>query len=204
MVELRNISVRFGNKQVLEDLSFRVPDGGRLLISGDSGKGKTTIFRTILGFRVADAGDVFIGGLQMNSHNIWMLRQKMAYVSQDMELGRGRVSDFIREAFSFRSNRHLSYHQDEAISLFNQFDLDREMLQEDLEDLSGGEKQRVAIIMTLMLKRNIYLLDEITSALDQSMKTRIAEYFLSLQGVSLLVISHDEVWHGHEFEEIHL
>lgn len=204
MVELRNISVRFGNKQVLRDLSFRVPDGGRLLISGDSGKGKTTIFRTILGFRVADAGDVFIGGLQMNSHNIWKLRQKMAYVSQDMELGRGRVSDFIREAFSFRSNRHLSFHLEVAISLFHQFDLDKEIFQEDLEDLSGGEKQRVAIIMTLMLKRNIYLLDEVTSALDQSMKTRIAEYFLSLQGVTLLVISHDEVWHGHEFEEIHL
>lgn len=204
MVELRNISVRFGDKPVLEDLSFRVPDGGRFIIRGDSGKGKTTIFRTILGFRVPDAGDVFIGGLQMNRRSIWVLRQKMAYVSQDMELGRGKVTDFIREAFSFRSNRHLSYHQDDVISHFKLFDLDKEILHEDLADLSGGERQRVAIIMTLMLNRPIYLLDEITSALDQSMKTRIADYFLSLKGVTLLIISHDEVWHGAGFEQIQL
>lgn len=195
MIELRNIFLRYNAHYLFRDLSVMLPAGGNLLISGDSGAGKTSILRLILGLVQPERGSVVVDGRVLDKDSVWMLRGMMAYVSQEMSLGQGRVEDFIKDVFSFRRNRKLYYDRSEATGLLQHFGLGDAMLSGRLEELSGGELQRVAIITALLLKRPIYLLDEITSALDRRMKERVAEYFAQLDNTTLVVVSHDSVWH---------
>ncbi len=199
MIELKNIFLTLGSRQVLHDLSVKVPEGGRLLIRGDSGAGKSTVLRLILGLARPDHGQVLIQGECLNRDNVWSLRQKMAYVSQDMQLGRGQVEAFIQGIFSFRNNRSMAYKRQEVVECFRQFALDEKILAGRLEDLSGGELQRVAIITALLLKRPIYLLDEITSALDTRLKQEVVNHFNSLEEQSLVIVSHDPQWKGKNY-----
>lgn len=204
MIELEQINLRYNKHYLFEGLNVLVPTGGKLLISGNSGVGKTSILRLILGLIQPQQGRVIINRQPLSRENVWMLRGMMAYVSQDMSLGQGRVADFIREIFRFRRNRTLIYDRDEAVSLLQHFDLAADILTSRLEDLSGGELQRVAIITALLLKRPIYLLDEITSALDQKMKEKVVRYFLKLKNTTLVVVSHDSVWHKQDFKTLQL
>ncbi len=204
MLELKDINLHFGSQPLLKDLSVKVPSGGRLLIEGESGTGKSTILRLILGLVRPDSGTVCIEGEVLNHRNVWAMRRKMAYVSQDMQLGRGRVEAFIREIFSFKQNQDLSYSREKAVELLEHFGLPESTLEADLENLSGGELQRVAIIITLLLQRKIYLLDEITSALDQNLKSLMVEHFTGLEHATLVVVSHDPLWHEQGFQTIKL
>ncbi|MFP4064296.1 MAG: ATP-binding cassette domain-containing protein [Bacteroidales bacterium] len=204
MIKLENISLSLDGKQLFDKLSVEVPAGGRLLISGESGSGKTTLLRMLLGFVLPDRGRVLIDGQELRRENVWQLRQKMAYVSQEMQIGRGRVESFVKEVLRFKNNRHIDYEREKVLSLLNDFQLSSDTIDKNLEELSGGELQRVAIIVTLLLDRQIYLLDEVTSALDQPLKEMIVNYFTGLSDKTLIVSSHDNIWQAQHFQTIHI
>ena len=203
MIKLENISHSLNGKQLFDKLSTEIPAGGRLLISGESGSGKTTLLRMLLGFVRPDQGKIFIDGEELRLDNVWRLRRKMAYVSQEMQIGRGQVENFIREILRFKHNRHIEYQKEQVLKLLDDFQLSHDTIGKDLEDLSGGELQRVAIIVTLLLDRPIYLLDEVTSALDQPMKELIVDYFTGLTDKTLIVSSHDKIWHDQQLPTLH-
>jgi putative ABC transport system ATP-binding protein len=204
MIQLRNVSLNFETRQLFDNLSFDVPAGGRLLILGGSGSGKTTLLRMLLGFVLPDKGNIIIDGEKLSLENVWKVRQKMAYVSQEMQIGRGNAERFVKEIFQYKNNRKISYDREKVIGLLNDFHLDTATLNKNLEELSGGELQRFAIIVTLLLDRRIYLLDEVTSALDQPMKELIVTYFSSMKDKTLIISSHDSVWHDQNFPTINL
>jgi putative ABC transport system ATP-binding protein len=204
MIQLKNISLSLDGKQLFNNLSVDVPEGGRLILQGRSGSGKTTLLRMLLGFVLPDHGAVIIDGERLSLENVWKLRQKMAYVSQEMQMGRGRSENFIREIFRYRNNRQIPYERKRVLTLLYDFQLDAGVLEKDLEELSGGELQRFAIIVTLLLNRQIYLLDEVTSALDQPLKELIVEYFSKLNNKTLIISSHDSVWHDQNFTTLDL
>jgi len=204
VIELQNITKKIDDKYLYHDLSLMVPAGGRLLIKGESGSGKTTLLRMLLGFDFPDEGKVMIDGKKLGLENVWLLRRQMAYVSQEMQIGRGKAESFIREVLAFKNNRYLSYDRSKVLTLMDDFHLAKSTLDKRLEDLSGGELQRLAIIVTLLLERKIYLLDEITSALDQHLKELIVHYFCSLDDKTLVISSHDAIWHDQNFPTLNL
>ena len=204
MIELQNISLQLNDRSLFDDLSVEVPAGGRLIILGRSGSGKTTLLRMLLGFVIPDSGKIFIEGEELTLENVWSLRQKMAYVSQEMQIGRGKAETFIKEVFKFSNNRKISYDRSRVLSLLDDFQLDPDTLNKDLEEISGGELQRFAIIVTLLLERKIYLLDEATSALDQPLKELIVKCFSNLSGKTLIISSHDNVWHRQNYPVLNL
>ncbi|MDR4988522.1 MAG: ATP-binding cassette domain-containing protein [Bacteroidales bacterium] len=199
MIKLENVTLNIESRCLFDRLSVEVPAGGRLLLRGVSGSGKTTLLRMLMGFVIPDQGKVFIDGEELRLDNVWQLRQKIAYVSQEMHIGRGKVERFIKEIFRFHNNRNLIYQRENVLQLFTDFQLGPEIIGKDLGDLSGGELQRVAIIVTLLLDRHIYLLDEVTSALDESLKELIVNYFNNLKDKTLIVSSHDKIWHDQHF-----
>ncbi len=204
MVEFQDVSLKFGGNRLFDSLSFNLPRGGRLIIQGASGTGKTTLLRMMLGFVLPDKGRILIVGQELNLDNVWEIRQKMAYVSQEMQIGRGRVETFVREIFNYKKNRGISYRRERLLELLEDFQLSEDTIHKKLEDLSGGELQRVAIIVTLLLDREIYLLDEVTSALDQPLKELIVSYFTGLREKTLIISSHDKIWHQQDFSTLNL
>lgn len=85
-----------------------------------------------------------------------------------------------------------------------ELELEYDILDKNFQELSGGEKQRIGILITFLLNRDIYLLDEITSALDVNLKKKVADYFLAREDWTILEISHDREWYRDWVEIIDL
>eukprot|EP00828_Plagiopyla_frontata_P025755 TRINITY_DN3306_c0_g1_i2.p5 TRINITY_DN3306_c0_g1~~TRINITY_DN3306_c0_g1_i2.p5 ORF type:complete len:139 (+),score=10.40 TRINITY_DN3306_c0_g1_i2:1381-1797(+) len=117
----------------------------------------------------------------------------MAYVQQEPELGNGSVKNILEQPFSYKANLGLKTNLERLPELMRMFNFNIKLLDKDASTLSGGEKQRVAIISAILLDRKIILLDEASSALDKANKTVVAEYF-STSGTTILMASHDPQW----------
>ena len=192
MFRLEHLTKQFSDQFVLEDFSFDIQEGEKIIVSGRSGIGKTTLFRLLLGFEQPDSGTIYFENELLTEVTVWNLRRRVAYVSQDLNIGRGNLQTFFNETLSLKANaEYKNSSLDELEELLNAFELPDTLLQKNIEELSGGEKQRVAIINALLLKRNIFFLDEITSALDKSLKSKVLDYFLLNPTFTVLSISHD-------------
>lgn len=192
LLRIENITKQFSEKFLLKNFTFDISEGDKINISGRSGIGKTTLFRLLLGFEVPDEGKIYFGDNELNEHTVWEVRKKVAYVSQDLNIGHGKVRALFIETLSYKANLHHKVNAEEEIrSRLNFFELPEEILDKNIEELSGGEKQRIAIINSLLLKRSIYFLDEITSALDIQLKKKVLDFFLAKPHFTVLYISHD-------------
>jgi putative ABC transport system ATP-binding protein len=205
-IHLQHISLRLGDKQVFEDFNLEIEADEKVLIRGPSGSGKSTLLRLILGFVRPDEGTVRLNGEALSEDNVWALRRRVGFVSQDLHIGMGQVREFIREVFSYRANRDLSYDEAGTLELFDRFRLEHDKLTQNISKLSGGEKQRIALIVSLLLDREVYLLDEVTSSIDEALRETVIEYLAGMEGKTMVVVSHDRGWEGFrkvELEGVH-
>lgn len=195
MIRYENVAVNRGGVDVLRGFDLEVARGEKVLIYGKSGMGKSTILKLLLGFTYPDSGSVHFDGMEIDRHTVWEVRKRTAYVSQDLDIGEGVVSDFIDTVFSHKTNRHLLDAREERLEgLMGMLELPQKILEKDFADISGGEKQRVALLLSMMLDREVYLLDEVTSAVDLELKRRLVEHFASTDGATVLAVSHDVNW----------
>lgn len=190
-LEAKDLDVRFGGQTVLRAFSLSLKPGEKALLTGPSGCGKSTVLRCFLGFVVPNAGSVSIEGEELTSQTIWRLRQRVAYVGQEPDLGTGTAGQAIERPFHYRSNAGLRRNLDRIPELFERFHLAQSLLHKDVGSLSGGEKQRIALVSAILLDRRIFLLDEITSALDKVSKQAVADYFRSREDATALIVAHD-------------
>lgn len=193
-IEVHDIAVEHGGNTPIAVSSFHLNPGEKVLVTGKSGVGKSTLLQCILGFVPLKAGFVSIFGHRVDGHSIWRLRSHIAYVPQEAELGHGKVQSILEEPFTYRANSHLRVNLTKISGLFERFLLPEKLLNSDVDTLSGGEKQRIAIVGAILLSRPIYLLDEISSALDASSKDRVIEYFAERTDEAILTVSHDDRW----------
>jgi putative ABC transport system ATP-binding protein len=193
-LEIDHLTVRFDGQIVLKDFSLRLGAGQKALLTGPSGCGKSTVLRSLLGFVVPQAGSIHIVGEPLTAESVWRLRRRIAYVGQEPDLGTGIVREILESPFRYHANIALRGNLDRVPELFDTFGLARTFLDKETGDLSGGEKQRVALISALLLDRDIFLLDEVTSALDRASKQVVADYFQSGVNATMLFVAHDPEW----------
>ena len=191
VLEAKDVTVRFNGQTVLDGFSLAVKAGGKAVLTGPSGCGKSTILRCFLGFMAPSAGTLAVGGTLLTGATVWTLRRQIAYVGQEPDLGAGLVREAIERPFQYHANASLKANIERAPELFETFGLDPSLLEKETGDLSGGEKQRVALVAVLLLDRRIFLLDEITSALDVASKDAVIGYFRGRQDITALFVAHD-------------
>ncbi len=191
MIRMKDMMVQLGGKTILDDFSCQIEPGEKVVITGPSGAGKSTLLRVLLGFTPYQKGEVVIHGKTLLPETVWQLRRLMAHVAQEPELGEGAVRQRIYFPFSLRANAHLQSDPDRVKALFETFRLPARLLEENVATLSGGEKQRIALVMALLINRPVLLLDEITSALDREARDRIADYLSRLNDMTMLIVAHD-------------
>jgi len=189
-LEIRDLTVRFDGRAVLENFSMSLGTGEKALLTGPSGCGKTTVLRCLLGFVAPEAGSVHIQGQQLTEHSVWTLRRHLAYVGQEPDLGTETIAQILERPFHYRANASLRGNLQRVPELFERFGLAQSLLAKEAGDLSGGEKQRVALIAAVLLDRSIFLLDEATSALDKARKAIVLDYFRT-RDVTTLFVAHD-------------
>jgi putative ABC transport system ATP-binding protein len=192
ILEVRHLSLSFKNKELILDLSFALKKGERISISGKSGSGKTTLLKCLMGFAFPDKGSIFFEGQKLDEKTVWPLRQKIGYVPQEPDLGSQAVGEFLKFPFQFKSNRNLKWDVDRVKHLFELFHLEEDLFEKKAPLLSGGEKQRIALTSALLMEREIYFFDEITSALDEGTKKAVVRYLSERQDLSVLFVTHDQ------------
>jgi putative ABC transport system ATP-binding protein len=193
IIEYRDLSIIHSHQKVLENFNLIIKEGEKVLIRGKSGTGKSTLFLCLLGLMRPSKGDVYFKDLPVNGNSVSVVRTKIAYVPQDVDVGRDSVNEFFDTIFSYNA---VGFTPDfEKIQrLLEWFELDDSILKKEFKSLSGGEKQRIVLILSLLLERNVFLLDEPTSSLDSSLKSKVVDYFVNDPSLTVVVISHDPQW----------
>ncbi len=201
MIKLENINLHFGNKEIFSDFSLTIKKGEKILLNAPSGKGKSSLLKIIMGFLKPDSGQVIIADKVLSAQNVKEIRGKIAYLPQDISFPKMKVEDFIQNVLAYESNKNISYKRDSVEGMLKDLILPKDTLTQDTSSLSGGEKQRIGILIMQLLNREIFLLDEVTSALNSELKEFITNYFLKMKQ-TIIVVSHDEVWQEKELGKV--
>lgn len=194
MIMYEKISLDFDQKTIFNNFSLEIIGGDKVVLLGKSGVGKSSLFGLLLGFIEPHSGKVFFDEKPINEHTIWQVRQKIAFVDQDVSVGNYKVSDWFSFVGGINSNHSRDLSDQKITELMDFFELSHELLRKDISDLSGGERQRVAIIVSVLLGRSVFLLDEATSSLDRNLKKKTADFFIERKDWTVISISHDSVW----------
>ena len=194
LISFDHVYLAFDGRKILKNLSLDVRRGEKVVVLAKSGSGKSSLFSLVLGFLEPDAGRVFFAGQLVDAKSVWGIREKIAYIDQDVSLGDGKIPDLLDFVLKLKANSRLDGAREHLQELLRYFEFDQDVLTKNVENLSGGERQRLAIIVAVLLQRKIFLLDEVTSALDKQLKKKVADFFLAREDWTCLVISHDPVW----------
>jgi len=190
-LRVEELTVCFNHRPILDQFSLTLSEGEKVTVTGRSGAGKSTLLRCLVGFVTPRNGAIYIKGERVSETTIWGLRCLMAYVPQEPELGTGSVHSILQAPFSYRSNAGLRSNLGRIPDLFERLLLPLALLDQETAKLSGGEKQRIAIIGALLLQREILLLDEATSALDKGSRSALAEHLMAQKNLTILSVAHD-------------
>lgn len=178
VIEFHNVSKAFGDRVLIDNLSFMTPPGAIVGICGGNGAGKTTLFRMITGQQKPDSGEIRIG------HTV-----KMAYVDQSRDLldGTKTVWQEISGGADILTIGKIEVQSRAYIGRFNFKGSDQQKL---VGNLSGGERGRLHLAKTLIAGGNVLLLDEPSNDLDVETLRALEEALLAFPGCAF-VISHD-------------
>lgn len=193
MIQFKEINLAFGDQVVFADFNLNIAEGEKVLLRAASGRGKSTLFKLLLGFQRSDQGEILFKGRRLDRNNLFYFRRNIAYVSQDVDLRNLKVWDLINEIFDYKYNRTIPITKEKVMELIDFFLLPADLITKEVGQLSGGERQRLGLIICIMLNRPVWLLDEITTGLDQESKKVLVNYVLQ-QHKTVLIISHDQIW----------
>lgn len=190
-VSVNNLTQVYNGQTLFNNLSFQIDAGLKICVAGPSGSGKSTLLKALMGLVVPTSGTILIDNETLTERTVWYLRTRIAYVAQEPDLGTGISIDCIRRPFDYRTNAHLKWDLRILADYCRRFRLAESLLYKDVGELSGGEKQRIALIMALLLQRPVLILDEPVSALDKQLKAIVRDELLSDDSRTILFVSHE-------------
>ena len=186
ILEVKNLSYSFGNNPILKNINIHVNENEMVAIVGSSGVGKSTLFNLIAGVLKKQTGEIAINGSDDYIGKVaYMLQKDLLFEHKTI------INNVILPLIIAKVDKKEAL--EEGNKILKQFNLDK-YANKYPQQLSGGMRQRVALIRTYMFKRKIFLLDEAFSALDAITKKELHKWYLDLKkgfNLTTLLITHD-------------
>lgn len=195
VVEFKDVKFSYNeNDQVLKGISFKVLNNMKTAFVGESGGGKSTIFKLLLGFYPDYEGEIYLLGKELRTYSLRELRDLISYVPQDVFLFNNTIYENVRYGKRDAKEEDIIFALKEA----NAYDFVMKLPEglytrvgERGVSLSGGQRQRIAIARAILKNSPILLLDEATSSLDSESEELVSQALEKLmKGKTTLIIAH--------------
>ncbi len=197
MIKLTKVKYQHQDKIILKNINLTIEKGKKYLLLGPSGSGKTSLLKIMNNLISVSDGDISLDEKNFDKIRPADLRKKIALIMQDSILFGKTVKDNFEYLNSLNDN---NLKEEKFLDLLEKVKLSKDFYNKEITKLSGGEKQRIAIIRTIMNSPQFILADEPFSALDKYRIQVLAKIFLDLvesENLGLIVVSHyfDEIIH---------
>lgn len=195
MIEIKHLSKKFGELEVLKDVSLTIKKGEVVTIIGSSGSGKSTLLRCINLLEQPTGGSIYFAGTDIVNEKVKLedIRKNACMVFQHFNLF-ANMTVLENMIYAPRVVNKLSKAEatEKALRLLEKVNL-RDKADEYPSRLSGGQKQRVAIARALCMEPQVLLLDEPTSALDPEMVKEVLDVIKELagSGITMVLVTHE-------------
>ena len=190
-ISLNDVSFKYDDKKVLENINFDFEKGKKYALVGLSGSGKSTLMKLISKRIKANEGKIYIDGTDLDEISRNSIINLISTINQNVFLFKGSIYDNIT-LFS------KDYSEEQVKDVILKAELgkyldrlyDKELISENANNLSGGEKQRISIARSLIKDTKIILADEILSSLDNEIAFSIEKGLLELENITLISVTH--------------
>lgn len=197
VIKIENLSKRFGDKVILDDISLNVKSGENLVVFGQSGSGKSVLLKCIIGLLTPDNGRILIKGqdvTNISQKKLNKIRKNTSFLFQGAAL---YDSMTVKENLEFPLKRNVEISDEEAYEkVLNTLDLVslKEAVNKMPSELSGGMKKRIGLARAIITDPEIMFYDEPTTGLDPISSKEISELILDLQKklkMTSIIVTHD-------------
>lgn len=191
LFELRHVNYEVDQYEIFSDLNLKVYPGDFIRIVGPSGSGKSTFMKLIASLINPTSGEILYKGEPLLEQDLLKYRQKVSYFFQNPRLFGKTVRENLEFPYKVRGK---NFEQDLAIELLKKVNLNENYLDKSINDLSGGEAQRIAFVRNMLMDPEVLLLDEVTSSLDSTNRKQIISWVdeLNKEGKTVFWITHFE------------
>jgi len=197
VVDVRNLDLAYQDTKVLSEVDFSVTQGEFFVIVGPNGSGKTTLLKSLAGIESFSSGDIHVLGQKLQAYSKKKLARTLAYVPQSVHIN---YPFTVKETVLMGRSPHIGLlgieskkDEEKAESSMRVTKVDH-LADRNMDQLSGGEQQRVLIARAICQEADIVLLDEPTSSLDLAHQVLIMDMLEDLQkkqNMTILMVAHD-------------
>lgn len=196
VIRFENVSFRSENSNsfILENINFTIKKGSKVAIIGESGVGKSTLLKLLIGYYENYDGNIFVNNLNIRDWNIFKLREFISFNPQLPFFFPDTIYNNIKWVTKDTNKKSII----EKISIykfsdfiFNFESLENTQINENNGNLSGGEKQKIAILRSLLSEKNVLVFDEGVSAVDKKSKKDIINELVANNEKTVLFVTHD-------------
>lgn len=189
--EVKHLSYQIGETKILKDINLNIEKGKYVTVVGPSGSGKSTLMRILASMISPTSGDVLFNGQPINSFDPMQYRQRVSYAFQQPTLFGKTVKDNLQFPFEVRKK---DFDESLVKKYLEMVSLNESYITKSVNDVSGGEKQRIALIRNLIFPPEVLITDEVTAGLDAENKAIVHKMLneFNKRGLTILRVTHDE------------
>jgi len=187
MIYFENISLSFSEKIIFKNLNIEIKQGENICLSGPSGKGKSTLLNLLQGYVLPNEGKITVNGKVIGDSTIKEIRKNIISIPQNINLP-------VKNGMELIELMEISQNLPEIQDYMRKLGLEEEIVWKDFASISGGQKQRLIISICLSQSKDIILMDEPTSSLDNNSIKLLTKTISELNNKTIISASHNQVW----------
>ena len=194
MLHINNACIAFGTEVLFSGVNLSLERGKTACIVGQSGCGKTSLLNAVMGFVPLKEVTIKVGDTLFDKSTIDIIRRQIAWIPQELALPLEWVKDMVQLPFGLKANRGTPFSETRLFACFEDLGLEQELYYKRVNEISGGQRQRMMIAVASMIGKPLTIVDEPTSALDSGSAEKVLSFFRrqTENGSAILTVSHDK------------